>query len=416
MFRGLLLFALMSVCVIAHAEPLSFQNALERATQAAPDIAQHNAAVEAAQSRAVAAGRLPDPKLVVGLQNVPVTGDDRWSLSQDFMTMRQIGFMQEVPNGALRHAQSQAANAESARAEAEERISVLTVRTGVALAWLDRYYLEQRLSFFDALDRENRLFAAAVQAQLASTSVEPADVIAPKQEAADIADRRDELTGEIAKSKAALARWVGVAADEPLSGEPPPLHIDAAHLRAHVHRHPELAVWGPMIDTAQAKVRQAEAMRRPDWGVELAYGDRGTEFSDMVSLQFTVGLPLFRGTRQNPRIAAERRELSAVENEREAMLREHAQALDAQLAEFDVITRQLARARETRIPLAQDKVRYQFASYRAGKTNLSGVLEARRELIDQQLRELELQARQVKNAAALYFTYGDGAVSTESAP
>src|SRR6185369_3076391 len=104
-------------------------------------------------------------------------------------------------------------------------------------AWLNRYYLEQRGALFDELDRENQLFAQVVQAQLAGGRGMPADAVLPKQEAAQIADRRDELAAEITKSKAVLKRRVGAAAEEPLQGEPPPLALDSQHLREHVHEH-----------------------------------------------------------------------------------------------------------------------------------------------------------------------------------
>jgi cobalt-zinc-cadmium efflux system outer membrane protein len=415
MFRWIVLCSFLGTAGLVRAEPLSFDAALELAVQASPDIAAQTASVEAAQASAISAGRLPDPKLTVGVENVPVSGDERWSLRRDFMTMRKIGFMQDVPNGALRRAQTAAATASIDRADAERRLRVVTVRRDAALAWLSRYYLERRVALFDALDRENQLFADAVQAQLAGGRGMPADVIVPKQEAAELADRRDELEGEITKSKAALKRWVGSAANEPLAGDPRAFNIDAEHLRSHVHEHPELAVFVPMTQMAQAEVHEAEAMKRPDWGVELSYGDRGPEFSDMVSMQFTLGLPLFRSTRQNPQIVAKRRELARVETEREAMLREHNEELESQLAEYETSTRQLTRLRETRVPLARDKVRYQFASYRAGKTDLTNVLAARRELIEQQLKEIALQASQSATVAKLYFTYGEGAISSEAA-
>jgi outer membrane protein TolC len=413
MFRWIFLLPLVGAAGGIQAEPLSFDAALEAAVRASPVIASQDASVEAAQATELAAGRLPDPRLAIGLDNVPVSGVDRWSLTRDFMTMRKIGFMQDVPNRARRQAQRALATASIDRAQAEHRLRVLSLRRDAALAWLTRYYLERRVTLFDALDRENRLFEEAVQAQLAGGRGMPADVIAPKQEAADLADRRDELAGEIAKSKAALKHLVGNAADEPIAGNPPAFNVDAEHLRAHVHEHPELAVFVPMTQMAQAEVHEAEAMKRPDWGIELSYGDRGAEFSDMVSMQFTLGLPLFTGTRQNPQIAARRGELARVENEREAMLLEHTDELESQLAEYGAVTRQLVRLREIRMALAQDKVRYQFASYRAGKTDLTNVLAARRELIDQQLKEVELQATQSATGAKLYFTYGEGAINAE---
>jgi cobalt-zinc-cadmium efflux system outer membrane protein len=416
MFRCVLLICLLGVTALVEAEPLSFDAALELATRSSPDIAVQTASVEAAQSASVAAGRLPDPKLTVGIENLPVTGEEKGSLTRDFMTMRKVGLMQEVPNSRKREARAAAAEAGAARAQAERRVSILTVRRDTALAWLDRYYLERRGVLLDELERENQLFAQAVQAQFAGGRGMPADVIVPKQEAAEIADRRDELASEIAKSKATLRRWAGAAGDEPLAGDPPALPIDAEHLRGHIHEHPELAVFVPMTQMAQAEVHEAEATKRPDWGVELAYGRRGAAFSDMVTLQVTLDLPVFTRTRQDPQIAARRQELTRVEAQREAMLRDHTQELDAELAEYEVTTRQLARLREVHLSLAQQKVDYQFASYRAGKADLAAVLNARRELIDARLKELEVEGKRTATVAKLYFFYGAGATDRKALP
>jgi outer membrane protein TolC len=416
MFRCVLLICFLGAAGLAVAEPLTFDAALDLATRSSPDIAVQTASVEAAQSASVAAGRLPDPKLTFGVENFPVTGEERGSLTRDFMTMRKVGLQQDVPNGGKRQSRAAAAAANTERAGAERRVSILTVRRDTALAWLARYYLERRGALIDELDRENQLFAQSIQAQFAGGRGMPADVVAPKQEAAEIADRRDELASEIAKSKASLRRWTGAAGDEPLAGDPPALALDTEHLRGHIHEHPELAVFVPMTQAAQAEVHGAEAAKRPDWGVEVAYGRRGSAFSDMVSLQFTLDLPLFARTRQDPQIAAKRQELNRVEAQRDAMLRDHTQELDAELAEYEMTTRQLARLREAHLPLAQQKVDYQFASYRAGKADLTAVLNARRELIDERLKDIELDGKRAATVAKLYFFYGPGATDPKAFP
>jgi len=63
----------------------------------------------------------------------------------------------------------------------------------------------------------------------------------------------------------------------------------------------------------------------------------------------------------------------------------------------------------TRLPLAQQKVGLQFASYRAGKGDLNEVLTARRELIDERLKQLDLDSQRAAIAARLYFSYEETA-------
>jgi len=412
MFRFILCFVLVGVARRVAAAPLTFAGALQIATRSSPDLAQQGANVEAARSASIAAGRLPDPKLAFGVEDLPVTGPNQWSPTRDDFTMTRVGLMQDIPNGAKREAQSAAASAALETAQAQRRVSVLTVRRDTAVAWLDRYYLERRSALFDDLEKENRLFAEAVAARFAAGRGMPADVVEPQQKAAEVADRRDELDTDILKAKAVLTRWVGEAAQEPLGGESPTLALDPEHLRGHVHEHPDLAVFVPMTERAQAEVHER---KRPDWGVELSYGRRGPAFSDMVSLQFTLDLPFFARTRQGPQIQAKRHELDRVEAERDAMLRDHTRELEADLAEYDVMTRQLARLRQVHLPLAREKVDYQLASYRPGKGELTAVLAARRELIDARLKEIELEGKRAEAAAKLYYFYGPAAAG-EAAP
>jgi cobalt-zinc-cadmium efflux system outer membrane protein len=172
-----------------------------------------------------------------------------------------------------------------------------------------------------------------------------------------------------------------------------------------VHTHPELAVYGPMIALARAETQEAEASKKPDWGVEVSYEHRAPVYSDMVSLQFTLSLPLFSSSRQDPLISAKHQELRRLELERSDMLRDHTESLEGELADYSTLTNQLARIQDTRLPLARQKVAYQLASYQGGKADLTTVISARRELIDMQLMQLDLQSKQDAAAARFYFSY-----------
>ena len=73
---------------------LDFAQALSIAQQRSRQIAAQDAAITSAREMAVAAGQRPDPVLKVGINNLPVNGPDRFSLTSDFMTMRSVGVLQ----------------------------------------------------------------------------------------------------------------------------------------------------------------------------------------------------------------------------------------------------------------------------------------------------------------------------------
>lgn len=389
--RLLIALAGLSVATGAAAEPLTFDGAVALAAQTSPTVAAVAAQREAARQAAVAAGERPDPKLAFGVENFPIGGPDRFSLTRDFMTMQRLAVMQELPSAAKRDARLALAQARVARTEAEHDEALVTARREAALVWTQRHTVEQQLRQLDALAEENRLLETMVRAQLAGGRGMPSDAVTPRQEAAMLAERRDELDTRRAQAIAALRRWIGDAAAEPLAGEPPREAMDATRLRHRLHAHPELATVERMASELDAEVQEAQAMKQADWGVELAYQRRGRAFGDMVSVQFTRDLPWFSEKRQDPLIAAKRAEREAVVARRESVRREHLQMLETDLAERDRLDRALQRNRQTLQPLADERVALAMASYRAGKGGLAEVLSARKERVELQLKALAIQ-------------------------
>ena len=84
---------------------LSLEEALRLASEQSPQMAAQRSAITAAEQAAASARQLPDPKAIVGIDNLPVTGSDAWSLTSDFMTMRKIGVMQDFPGRGEARAQ-----------------------------------------------------------------------------------------------------------------------------------------------------------------------------------------------------------------------------------------------------------------------------------------------------------------------
>lgn len=396
----------LAICLAAFttaSHALTYDEAQRLAEARASQLQARQNTVAAAQSARVSAGELPDPKLIVGIDNLPVSGPDAWNATRDFMTMQKIGLMQEVPNADKREAERRLAQANIARADAELLIERLAVKRETALAWLRVYFLQKRRALLDELDAENQLLAASVNARLAAGQGKAGDALLPRQEAAALADRRDDLERDLSKAHAALVRWVGRAADEPVSGELPELALPEAHLRHELDRHPDLAVFSSLEDAARAEVAMSQAAKKPDWGIELAYQRRGPAFGDMASLQFSVDLPLFSKTRQDPQIAAKNQELERVAAERETMFRQHTEELEGMLAERSALARQIARLDGEWLPLSRQKIELTTAGYRSGQEPLTSVLDARKSLIDTRMRRIDLEDRLAEVEAGLRY-------------
>ncbi len=385
---------------------LSFTRALQLAIRNAPVIKARSAAVEAATFARQPAAALPDPQLVLGASNVPATGSERGRLDQDLMTMQRIGIMQDVPSQAKRQARVALATAQVSAATGQLALERANVLRAAAAAWLDRYYLAQRLPLFDELERELSLLRDISQAQLSAGTGPATEVLNAAEQVAALADWRDDTHRQISAAQARLQSLIGDQAFLPLADSAPALSVEPSQLRAHLYHHPELTLYQPLTEVAQAQVLKAEAEKHSDWSLGFDYQHRAAPYDDMISMEVRFALPLFPGTRQNPRIAAARQRLEALRSEREAKLRDHDAALATDLAAHQALVRQLERITQSWLPLAQQTLALAIAGYRTGQQPLGDTLSARRNLIEVRLRQLDLEHQRAVLAANLIYAYG----------
>lgn len=381
------------------AAPLTLQDALALAEQRAPVLQARQAAIDGAVQGRTAAGRLPDPKLAVGVENYPVSGADRFSWNRESMTMRRVGVMQEVPNAAKRAAQRESAEARAERERAMLDAERLTVRREVSIAWLAQHYAERKHRLFSSLERENQVLQGTLAARIAGGTAMPADALMARQEALMLAERRDELQAALDQAGAGLERWTGTPAQT--DPTPPAIPLDTAALLQRLDRHADLLPSIPMLAMAKAEIAEAQASRRGDWGWELAYANRNRAFGDMVSFQLTFDLPVSPSTRQDPQIAAKRKELYRLELERDDALRRVRADLQSQLLELQRLERALERQASAVVPLVTQRVQLTLASYEGGRADLASVLGARKDAAEAQWRALDLEAQLMSQRARL---------------
>ncbi|MBY0282329.1 MAG: TolC family protein, partial [Sphingomonas sp.] len=375
----------------AMAGPLSFKDALARADQDAPSIAARAAQADATRSTAIAADRLPDPKLEVKLQDFPFTGPDAGRFNSDDFTMGVVGISQEVPNITKRRARAARATADIGAADADAAAERRRVRIAAGMAWIDLYYAERRLAILDLLGQRLTDLATTAPARLASGSVRPAEAIEPQRLKAELGDRRSERVAEIAGARAKLTRWTGDP-DPQVTGPPPDLSPDAARLRAGLATLPALQVRDALVGQAAAEVRLAQAAKNPDWEVSGSIGNREPRYGNFVSLGVKIDLPLFAGKRQNPIIAAKASEMARARLDRADAERELIAALDGDLADHRMHHERFERGQTTLLPLARQRAELDRASYAAGRIDLGIALQSAIALAETEIDLLDREA------------------------
>jgi outer membrane protein TolC len=377
---------------------LTLDQALQLAQQRSRLLPAQDAAAAAAREMAVAARQLPDPTLKAGITNLPMDGPDRFSLARDFMTMRSVGVMQEMTRADKRRARADRFEREAELAAAGRSAALAALRRDTARAWLERHFQQRARELLQLQRRESALQIDAAEASFRGGRGAQADVFSAQAAVAQIDERLKQADQQVAVATTRLARWVGDAAGQPL-GAPPALSLpDAPAVEARLSHHPDIALMARQEAVARAEADVAESNRSADWSLELMFNQRGSAYSNMVSVNVSVPLQWDRRNRQDRELAAKLALLDQARAQREETERVHAAEVRGWIEEWRGRRERLAHYDSALLPLAAQRTQAALAGYRGGSGLLGAVLEARRTEIDLRIERLRLEME----AAALW--------------
>ena len=396
---------LCATALAQNAPTLSLADALRLAQERSRGLAAQDAAVAAAREMAVAAGQRPDPVLKAGINNLPIDGPDRFTLTRDFMTMRALGVAQELTRADKLQARSDRFEREAQAAGAARALALANLRRDTALAWLERS-LQERLRALLLQQREQ----AALQIDAAEAAYRggrgaQGDVFAARLGVAQLDDRIAQTERQAASATTGLARWIGSAAAQPLAEAPAAdtVALQLAELEDRLAHHPQIELLAQREAVAQAEAQVARSNRKPDWNVELMFSQRGPAYSNMLSLNLSVPLQWDRANRQDRELGARLALAQQLGAEREEATRAHVAEAAAMLQEWQAERARLARYDQTLVPLAGERTRAAITAYRSNTGPLSAVLEARRAELDTGIERLRLEGDAARLWAQLNF-------------
>ncbi len=374
---------------------LTLPSAMTLALDRAPLLDADAARTAAAASDLDQAEALPDPQLVLGLDNLAITGPNAGSLSGDDMTMRRIGISQEWPGRAKRRARGDQAQARYAETVVAQTATRLSVERAAGNAWVACWAAEQRVALLEQMHEELVRAVSIAQAHLRGGEGSASDVLLARSARADHENDMSIATAELQAARISLRRWIGADASTALTPAPnfDNLPISAQALRESTGRQAVGQLWAARQRSAETAVQLARAEQRPDLNLGLSYGARSGGRSDMLSVEVGVGLPFFARRRHELDIAARRAEADAISAEATDAQRAQAEALERELSLWQGQAEVIARYRQTLLPLARDRVRVALAAYSGGGT-IEPWLLARQEAVDTQLKYSKAQAEQ----------------------
>lgn len=401
---------------LAASDTLSLWQAEIMALNNEPGIQSLDAKARSLMQRSIADGQLMDPKIQLGIVNLPT---DTFAFDQEPMTQFKVSYIQQFPSGNTRQIKSQKSTKQAEQFQYDIEDRKRSILRQVRLSYLEVLYWEQSRLTVQKNRQLLEQLSEIVQSLFSLGRNLQLDVLTVQLQQSRLEDRLTQIEQAINTQRFRLSEWVGEhPSKRPLGDEMPVLMNDDQlsrpldESRALLSAHPKVLEINTQLDITRRDIDLIRESEKPGWGLNVSYGYRddapdGTDRADFFSAMVTMDLPLFTENRQQKQRQSQLYEMKSKKDQRDALLRK----MLAELAQLQVnetlIEQRKVHYQNTLIPQAQQRADAALQSYQSGNGVFSSVMQAYMDALNTELEAYRLNIDQLKNqASAMYFVEG----------
>jgi outer membrane protein TolC len=413
----------------------SLDSLIADALVANPTIHAAAARAKAARARIGPAGTRPDPVLMAGIQNFPVSEPG----FSDFMTMKMIGVTQAFPFPGKLSLRTRAATDEVTAAEAALEAARLDVTTRVKEAYYELAFADRALDIVRRNESVLTNLIAVSEARYPTGAGTQAEVLRARTEAANLDAAASALMEQRRSALARLNAVLDRPSETPVTAPALPASIVRAAVAdsaAQVHfassvigaraadtpllpldslqalavaNSPMIREHAARIAAERARLQLAEKAYLPDISLSLDYGQR-RGFADMVSAVVSIPIPLQKGRKQDAEVAAADAELAALHAEHREMVNRLNAEVAQRVSDLERARTALALMKRAILPQAQAALASSTASYQVGRLDFAAVIDAQATVFNTETDYYRSLTDFATNLAKLERTVGAGAL------
>ncbi len=344
--------------------------------------------VNALEEQVPAAGALPDPRLGIGMLNLPT---DTFDLDQEPMTQKQIFIAQKIPWAGKRALRSEEVKWSVRQKEAMLDARRLDLSKEIAAAWYDLGFIAKSRQINDRmielLDRiynaaENRYVSGkGLQQNIFQAQVELSKLynerISLKSRYRTLEDRINALLNR--------KRFQPVVYSDTLPA--PGMKFSLTNLESTALLHnPELKIRKHEISQSETRIHLAKKDFWPDVDIMAAYGQRdenraGQDRADFFSTTVSVSLPVWQDRKQDRQLSAATAMRHSAEQSFENLAESITHQLDGLATEIGSLQDNYFLYRQTLLPQAESWSRSAMDAYEVGEVEFDTMINARMRLL-----------------------------------
>lgn len=402
---------------------LFIEQAVTLAQEKDPWITGNRHMQDAAKSRSVAAGALPDPQVSLGLANLPT---DSFSFNQEGMTQIKLGVSQMFPQGDTLKIKRRQLELQSDAYPYQRQNRNAQISVSVSHLWLEAYRAQKTIAL---IEQSRSLFEQLSEIAMSSYSstmgkTRQHDIIRAQLELTRLNDRVSMLNQAKDTYVEKLNEWLNAEQDEfrefVIADHLPNIALSQPQfigeemlvrdedLLAYLSNHPLMKALNKKIAVSGAGVDLAKQKYKPSWGLNASYSKRnndtfGNSRSDTLTVGVSLSVPLFTANRQD-------KEYSAAISSREAVKTEKWQLLRKLKAGFETSRAGLARLNERRelyrsslLPQMNEQAEASLTAYTNDDGDFAEVVRARIAELNAKIDALNIDVESQKTIIQLNY-------------
>ena len=421
--------------------PLSFEKAIRAAQINDPWLTGNVHKQRAIESMSIAVNTLPDPKVTIGLANLPTNGFD---FGQEGMTQAKVGVSQMFPRGDTLDIKSQQLKTQSEAFPYQRKDRESKVAVTVGNLWLDVYQVQQSIALIESNRSLFEQLADVAEASYSSTlgKTRQQDIVRAQLELTRLEDRLDQLEQQKNRYAGMLTQWLSTFSTENSAEYDAPLASDFTlhnivvnrvlpqiellnsdlvykenwhrpeELLPYFSNHPSVVAIEKKVNASKAGIKLAKQKYKPEWAVNASYGYRGDDpmgmsRADLFSVGVTFDLPLFTENRQDKEVQSAISETEAVKTEKLLLLRQL-------LGTYSSAKRRLLRLIDRQnlyttklLPQIYDQAEASLTAYTNDDGDFSEVVRSRIAVLNAEIDELTLNVEEQKIRLELNYLFVD---------
>ena len=386
----LIVFSVIFNAFMVNAKTLDFEQIKQKALNNNPDLSVGDSVIKAAEAEIRQAGEILNPELEIGSENF---GENAI----------EVVVTQPIEIGGKRNARIQLARKALRAAKLENDVIRLGLEAEIIRRCIPIKGLQKKIAVLESLASVMGESLTGIKRRIHAGAAMEADALRTEMELDELLMEKTALNRQLNRQKKELAALWGNTDDADIQLA---FTLNTAislpqqpEILKKIHEHPEGKLLKLNQETAAAEIRQLKAEAFPELAISAGYLRNNEDDENAVIAGMSISLPLFN--RNKGAILSKGHEVTAAGKKFQAFFVERTTKAGTILSEIENTTEAFSVLTEKLQPKAKNVYALLERYYKHGSISILEVLESRRNLLEINLRRIDLITENALLAADL---------------